>query len=602
MTTTWEWVLWVSVIVVAAFILKLVCTHVYFWCKYKGMNKAAREAQVQKMTEQLSDLKFLLSQYPNLSNHLEEKILDSDTGMLIEMLDNQELTSVQLLTFYLRRCIDYGIRLNAIVDFNHREAMETAMKCDSNRRGLPKDQRPPLYGIPMSLKNNFIQKNFDTSLAMVQHYGKIHSEDGLITRALRELGAIPFVRTNLPVGVIGNENHNYIYGKVLSPWSPERTPGGSSGGEAVLVASGCTPLGFATDAAGSVRTPALFCGLYAMMISPHRTTLEGAFGLGINSRGLEIGAVGPIARSTRDLVRVVSGLVNNKDVPIEDKTVLARPWNVSEFNVTRKLRIGVLSEDKYFTWTAPQHRVLGMAVNALRSKGHEIIDFGYKNWGDVVRSFMIIAGNTIRDRLHMFEPNYNDGESKLVCRSNKVPTCLINIVRKLVGCMGKKYIRPSEALRIAVRLDEEGILKQIERHRDLMSSVDNHFASNNIDALLVPGLNVAYRHLTSQNLSATHSSHIFANAANLCAGVMPIDLSREDETTHSDEYDDMFSKHLDKNMRGGAGLPLGVQICARNGHDEVCLRVMQEIEDVVGFKRIVKEGIRQCSGEGGLGY
>lgn len=258
----------------------------------------------------------------------------------MKLLGDRELTSVEILKFYLERCITIGIQLNAITDFNHWEALEMARMCDNLRRVTPKGRLPQLFGLPVSLKSNYVQKGFDTSIGLVKFFDKIHKSDGELTSILRKLGCIPFVRTNVPSGVCATENLGYVYGTVQNPvevfpdeclplgnpkklkkkvnmndssdkllpkednknvniignreaisfeksWNPndfrvkwgKRCAGGSSGGEAALVATRCTPLGWGTDAAGSLRTPTHFCGVYGFMASVNRITMNGKFRL-----------------------------------------------------------------------------------------------------------------------------------------------------------------------------------------------------------------------------------------------------------------------------------------------------------------------------------
>lgn len=546
--------------------------------------------QKEKMDNQILEIRGILDLGPKISTQLELKIIRSDLEGLIRMLDAKDVTSEELLCCYLNRCVEYGIRLNAIVDFNHKEAYETAKLCDRNRFTFELGTRPPLYGIPVSLKNNYVQKGFDTSIAMVQFYDKMHEEDGLLVKMIRESGAIPFVRTNLPVGVIGNENHNYIYGSVKSPWHKERTPGGSSGGESALVSSGCSPLGFATDAAGSTRTPALFTGLYALMVSPRRVTQKGTQGLGSRDRGFDAGTIGPIARSVNDLAMVTEALVSSRLMFEQDPTMKPSSWRSSEYLSTVPLKVGLLKEHKLFRWSKAQRRIVQETVEALKSRGHEVVPFELDDWGDVVRSFLILAGNTVRDQLHLFDANLVEGESKMICQSNKVPDCLIQSFKKMLDCCcTQKYVRLREALKIAVKLDEDELRQHVQSHVQLVRDVERQFRTQKLDSLIVPGLPVAYKHYTSHMLSATHGAHIFANSALLSAGVMPVSTLRVDEADHTDNFDDMWTKRLRETFKGGEGLPLGVQICAENGRDESVLRTMKELEAVFGIPKIVEK-------------
>ncbi len=85
-------------------------------------------------------------------------------------------------------------------------------------------------------------------------------------RVAVECGCVPFVRTNTPQGLISFNCSNPVYGLTTHPLDATRTPGGSSGGEAALMACGGTPLGIGTDGGGSIRIPASFCGLTGIKV------------------------------------------------------------------------------------------------------------------------------------------------------------------------------------------------------------------------------------------------------------------------------------------------------------------------------------------------
>ena len=92
-----------------------------------------------------------------------------------------------------------------------------------------------------------------------------------------ESGGIPIARTNLPDLLFAFESDNLLYGATRNPYDPSRTSGGSSGGEAALIASGASPLGLGSDAAGSVRLPAAFCGIATIKPTSGRLPRSGHF-------------------------------------------------------------------------------------------------------------------------------------------------------------------------------------------------------------------------------------------------------------------------------------------------------------------------------------
>ena len=118
-------------------------------------------------------------------------------------------------------------------------------------------------------------KGFASSYGAVERCEEKEEEDGEIIKVLKEAGMIPFVRSNVPQLCLTYESNNIIWGQALNPWNRERTPGGSSGGEGSLISSRCSPLGLGTDVGGSVRIPALYCGIYSLKPSFPRMIFKG---------------------------------------------------------------------------------------------------------------------------------------------------------------------------------------------------------------------------------------------------------------------------------------------------------------------------------------
>jgi Asp-tRNA(Asn)/Glu-tRNA(Gln) amidotransferase A subunit family amidase len=131
---------------------------------------------------------------------------------------------------------------------------------------------PYLHGIPISVKELLEMKGMRTTVgcAMNEYIGKVDSP--CITPIIEEGGAIPLVRGNVPQGALSVHSENYIWGTAKNPHQNSRSCGGSSGGDAGLVAAGCVPLGIGTDLASSIRIPATFNGVTGFKPTQSRFT------------------------------------------------------------------------------------------------------------------------------------------------------------------------------------------------------------------------------------------------------------------------------------------------------------------------------------------
>lgn len=201
--------------------------------------------------------------------------------------------------------------LNAVTEELYDEAFDTASQIDKSNDF---ENTPILFGIPISIKDSFSQRGCDATCGSAFRAFKPYEDDGLVVAALREVGAIPFVRSNVPQLLMMPESDNALWGRSLNPWNLSRNPGGSSGGEGALVASGCSILGLGSDIGGSIRIPAHFCGIVGFKPTPQRITKRG---LVIPRKDDLSGQIviestcGPMARSVRDCVEVMAALTSS---------------------------------------------------------------------------------------------------------------------------------------------------------------------------------------------------------------------------------------------------------------------------------------------------
>jgi len=121
----------------------------------------------------------------------------------------------------------------------------------------------------------FNVKGTKSSLGSDTHLLENINEDADFVTVLKNKGAIPFVKTNVPVLCFSYHSSNHIFGTGENPWNWGRTIGGSTGGEAGLIAANCSPFGIGSDAGGSLRVPASFCGVVSFMPTPKWVSLYG---------------------------------------------------------------------------------------------------------------------------------------------------------------------------------------------------------------------------------------------------------------------------------------------------------------------------------------
>jgi amidase len=160
---------------------------------------------------------------------------------------------------------------------------------------------PAQAGVPFSVKDSIeVAGTRCTAGTLGRKDAPIDTEDAALVKMLRAAGAVPIAKTNLPDLLFSFESDNFVFGRTNNPYDLARTSGGSSGGEAALIAACGSPWGLGSDAAGSVRIPAAFCGIASLKPTSGGLPREGHFppaGGWIEA----LWQIGPMARWVEDL-------------------------------------------------------------------------------------------------------------------------------------------------------------------------------------------------------------------------------------------------------------------------------------------------------------
>jgi amidase len=149
--------------------------------------------------------------------------------------------------------------LNAVVQIVAERARHEAAAADE--RQAAGVELGPLHGVPVTIKDCFATEGIVTTVGTTGLRSFVPDADDVTVARLRDAGAIVVGKTNCPELLMGLESDNAVYGRTVNPHDITRTCGGSSGGEAAIVAAGASPLGLGSDSGGSLRVPAHFCGV-----------------------------------------------------------------------------------------------------------------------------------------------------------------------------------------------------------------------------------------------------------------------------------------------------------------------------------------------------
>ncbi len=234
--------------------------------------------------------------------------------MLLAM-DARRISALELLDASIAQSHRLKAELNAVVTEDPEPARAAARAIDERRaKGEASSTIGLLAGVPMTVKDTLDAGGMPASAGLQRYLGRPVGDAAAVGR-IRTEGAVIWGKTNVPVRASDWQSFNALYGTTNNPWDLERTPGGSSGGAAAALAAGITPLEIGSDIGGSLRVPASFCGVFA-----HKPT----YGL-VSQRGHvppapgsaaepDLGVIGPMARSARDL-RLLLSIFANGPVP-----------------------------------------------------------------------------------------------------------------------------------------------------------------------------------------------------------------------------------------------------------------------------------------------
>ena len=248
---------------------------------------------------------------------------------LARLVRAKEISPVELVEAHLERIDALNPALNAYVGLDAERALadaraaERALQAPTHSRHSAPAASPPLLGVPISIKSSISVAGLPFETGSRFRAGVRGEADATLVARLRAAGAIVLGVTNVAEQLMAWETDNALYGRTNSPWALDRTPGGSSGGEAAAIAAGLSAGGVGSDGGGSIRVPAHFSGICGLKPTPGRVPATGHFPPCGGPFALT-GVVGPMARTIDDvqlLLEVMAGAdigdPNGHPVPLQ---------------------------------------------------------------------------------------------------------------------------------------------------------------------------------------------------------------------------------------------------------------------------------------------
>lgn len=471
-----------------------------------------------------------------------DPLLKATALELARMVRRRTVSPVELVQAHIRRIEAVNPAVNAVVAQRFDQALGEAEQAEQRVMNAAEDDvLPPLLGVPCTMKDFYAVAGLPQTGGLVIRKHAVAAEDAVVTRRVREAGAIVLGVTNVPEGGLWLESDNRVYGRTNNPWDLRRTAGGSSGGEGAIVASGGSPFGMGSDIGGSIRLPAAFCGVaghkptgrmvpntghWPPLEDPHRSFL----------------VCGPLARSTHDLMpllRIIAGPEPDDDfvqrfelddpaaVDLRDVNVYPVPSNGA--------RVHPELQD-----------AVGSAAQALRDRGATIGE---------------IDASVLREAIWIWAAMMGQGEetsyAELVSGNPR-----LSVWRELVKLALRRSHHTAPVLAVIAgqslldRFPKRQAGRLVELGRRLQSELERTLGPRGV-LLLPPYTTPAPYHYQPLLRPFDAGFTALFNVLEFPATQVPTGLDAR-------------------------GLPLGVQVIARRGNDALSIAVAMAIEDELG--------------------
>ncbi|KAF1965885.1 amidase [Bimuria novae-zelandiae CBS 107.79] len=472
-----------------------------------------------------------------------------DATQLVELMSSGKVKSIEVVTSFCKRAAIAHQCVNCLTEIFFEEAMARARECDEY---FAKHGRVigALHGLPISLKDSFNIKGIHTTIGYVSFLSKPPARtNSNLVNLLYDHGAVFYVKTNLPQAMMTADSHNNVFGRTLNPHNLSMTPGGSTGGEAALLALRGSPLGLATDVAGSCRIPALCCGLTSFKPSAGRVPFGGGVAPGrLGAPSPILPVAGVMGRVVRD-VEIVMRTICSADTWAYDEGVLGVGWRGVQ-PCRRPLRFGLVRGVKERPLHPPIARALHSCATKLTAHGHEIVLLDNKIPD-------IWASNILAWKFFMLDPRktalkyIQDGGEPVV------PSLGTTMVEELRGW------EPS--------LDELWDMNA-ERAR-VVRAWHGVMVGEALDAVVMPG---------NCTTSVKHDGYgttpytVVQNLLNYPSGILPYGKAEEELDRPFFRADAVYEPSYE--AKAIEGLPAHVQIMGKSMKDEELMEILKVVE------------------------
>ncbi len=310
------------------------------------------------------------------------------------LLDNHDVTSVELTRHFLDRAKEMDGQLNTYVTLCEQEALAQA---EAAQKRIDAGDIAPMTGIPVAIKDNICTKGVRTTCSSKMLENFIPPYDATVVAALKAQGAVILGKNNMDEFAMGASTTTSYFGATHNPFDITRVPGGSSGGSAACVAAGLAPASLGSDTGGSVRQPAAFCGVTGLKPTYGRVS---RYGLVAFASSLD--QIGPIAKSARDCAYLLDAITYDDGHDMTLSKDVAPLGDIFDQDI-RGLTIGLPKE---FFAEGVDDEVKESVMQAVlwyKEKGCNIVDVSLPSLPYAIPAYYLIASAEASSNLARYD-------------------------------------------------------------------------------------------------------------------------------------------------------------------------------------------------------
>ncbi|XP_043501542.1 fatty-acid amide hydrolase 2-like [Polistes fuscatus] len=477
-----------------------------------------------------------VTKVPPVKNPL---LLESATK-LAEKIRTKEVKAEEVVQSFIDRCKEVDKIIHAIVEDRFKEAIEDAKQVDFELESY-KDtddlkETKPFLGVPFTTKESNEAEGLLHTMGMVSRKNHRSQSDATVVSYMKKAGGILIAKTNIPELNLWVESRNNVYGQTCNPYNTTRTVGGSSGGEAAIIAACGSAISIGSDIGGSTRMPSFYNGVFGMKPSEGVTSLKG-IGLRTEYYPESMAAAGPICKLAEDLTPMLKVLVGDKISMLK----LDEPVDVTNLRIFYQKSSGDIRTSK--------------VCSSMRSAFKRTIEY-FEEITKTPATKIKIPGSEYSFKLWRYWMTQEKADFKRDITNGKYRADAVEEIKKFI--LYKSDITFAALLKL---IDEDLLPKEnAEWAKNLTSEMKQYLLNvlGNNGVLLYPSAPFPAVHHYSSFLRPYNFTYwALFNVLKFPVCQVPLGL----------DYD---------------GLPLGIQVIAAPYRDHLCIAVAKELETAFG--------------------